>query len=219
MNNDKYYIIDFFNIFSDYREIIYKKENIDFHTIKHENKEKDTFDFFKLFFTKYIEKVNIKKESVFIFIFKKIHNYENILNSILLLYKEFKIHFIVIEDTYKDKFLNKNKDDFVCQYIFFMLFKKYKNCILISNDRYRDKLDYIKMFNTNINLKLIKTLNNSNTILNLESNKKIDSNNANKDNLIISNITISINQKIIELIKTKECYRCTIPKNKLSSIL
>ena len=28
---DNYYIIDFLNIFSDYREIIYKKKNIDFH--------------------------------------------------------------------------------------------------------------------------------------------------------------------------------------------
>ena len=47
---EKYYVIDFFNIFSDYREIIYKKRDIDFHSVKHENKEKDTYDFFHLFF-------------------------------------------------------------------------------------------------------------------------------------------------------------------------
>ena len=47
----KYYIIDFLNIFSDYREIIYKKKNIDFHSVKHNNKEQDTIGFFKLFFS------------------------------------------------------------------------------------------------------------------------------------------------------------------------
>ena len=86
MNNfsEKFYVIDFFNIFSDYREIIYKKKDIDFHLVKYENKEKDTYDFFNLFFTKYVEKVNINKsKSTFIFILKKIHNYECLLNKIL----------------------------------------------------------------------------------------------------------------------------------------
>ena len=80
---NNYYIIDFLNIFSDYREIVYKKQNIDFHSVKHNNKEKDTYNFFGLFFTKYIQKVNIKKGSIFIFIMKKINNYDEILNNIL----------------------------------------------------------------------------------------------------------------------------------------
>ena len=49
------YIVDFLNIFSDFREIKYKKDNIDFHSVKHCNKEQDTYDFFKLFFSKYID--------------------------------------------------------------------------------------------------------------------------------------------------------------------
>ena len=46
----KVYIVDFFNIFSDFREIKYKRQNIDFHSIKHDTKNQDTYDFFKLFF-------------------------------------------------------------------------------------------------------------------------------------------------------------------------
>ena len=130
---DNYYIIDFLNIFSDYREIIYKKKNIDFHSVKHNNKENDTYNFFRLFFTKYIEKVNIEKCSVFIFIMKKINNYDDILNNILNSYNDFKIKFILIEDEYNNKTIDKNKDDFLCQYIFFFLFKNYKKylaCII-----------------------------------------------------------------------------------------
>ena len=39
--NTPVYIIDFLNIFSDFREIKYKKENIDFHSTKHLNKEQE----------------------------------------------------------------------------------------------------------------------------------------------------------------------------------
>ena len=152
----KYYIIDFLNIFSDYREILYKKKDIDFHSVKHNNKEKDTLGFFQLFFTKYIEKVNIDKCSVFIFILKRINNYDNILSNILNIYQQFKIKFILIEDEYENKLIDKNKDDFMCQYIFFLLFKNFKNCILISNDKYRDKLDYIKLFDFNITENILK---------------------------------------------------------------
>ena len=49
------YICDYLNIFSDFREIKYKKLNIDFHTVKHMNKERDTYEFFELFFKKYIK--------------------------------------------------------------------------------------------------------------------------------------------------------------------
>ena len=99
MNNIKYirsnmkqnspvYVIDFLNIFSDFREIKYKMSNIDFHEVKHTNKEKDSYDFFNIFFTKYIEYTGISKLSNFIFVLKKISNYDNILYSVLELYKD-----------------------------------------------------------------------------------------------------------------------------------
>lgn len=216
---DKFYVIDFFNIFSDYREIIYKKKDIDFHSVKHENKEKDTYDFFHLFFTKYLEKVNInRRNSTFIFILKKIHNYEDILNNILLMYSNFKIHFFLIENEFHDKILDKNKDDFLCQYIFFMLFKKYNNCILISNDKYRDKLEYINMFNTTINIKIIKISKVPEVKLNINvvsSDETIKS----KFHLSKSSVTLDVNQNIVELMGKQNCIRCTIPKHKLHTIL
>lgn len=199
----KYYIIDFLNIFSDYREILYKKKDIDFHSVKHNNKEKDTLGFFQLFFTKYIEKVNIDKCSVFIFILKRINNYDNILSNILNIYHQFKIKFILIEDEYENKLIDKNKDDFMCQYIFFLLFKNFKNCILISNDKYRDKLDYIKLFDFNINLKVMNKFNNS-------DGKPIND---------IKSVSFSINKNILFLMENNACIRCTIPKHKLNQIL
>lgn len=216
MNNfsEKFYVIDFFNIFSDYREIIYKKKDIDFHLVKYENKEKDTYDFFNLFFTKYVEKVNINKsKSTFIFILKKIHNYECLLNKILLLYPNINIYFFLIENEFNDKMLDKNKDDFLCQYIFFMLFKKYKNCILISNDKYRDKLEYINMFDSSFNIKIIKVSkvqdNKLITILSNETMKYLSN----------SNVSLTINKNIIKMIEQQNCIRCTIPKHKLYTIL
>jgi hypothetical protein len=197
-----FYVIDFLNIFSDYREIVYKQKNIDFHMVKHDNKEKDTISFFYIFFTKYIQKVNIKVNSEFIFILKKINNYTHILNKILEYYSAFKIRFILIEDEYDNKKIDKNKDDFLCQYLFFHLFKQYNNCILISNDKYRDKYDYIKLFNFDINLKIIYTEQ--------ENNKKV---------VRSKNVTINLNKNIINLMITKKCIRCTIPKNKLNQIL
>lgn len=217
---EKYYVIDFFNIFSDYREIIYKKKDIDFHSVKHENKEKDTYDFFHLFFTKYVKKVNINKSnSTFIFVMKKIHNYENILNKIILFYSGIKIHFFLIENEFRNKILDKNKDDFVCQYIFFTLFHKYKNCILISNDKYRDKLEYINMFNSSIDIKIIKISKVPDTpFVQMQTQINIE----NKlSNLYISNLNLSldINKNIIKMMEKQNCVRCTIPKHKLHTIL
>ena len=142
----KVYIVDFLNIFSDFREIKYKRENIDFHVIKHINKIKDTYDFFKLFFTKYIDHVNIDKSSQFYFVMKKLNNLEIVLNNIIKGYNTFNIKFIIIQDQYNNVILDKNKDDFLCQYFFYILSKN-NDCILISNDKYRDRQTYIKLFN------------------------------------------------------------------------
>ena len=125
---------------------------------------------------------------------KKIGNYDDILNSILSMYSEFRIRFIIIENEYSNYLLNKNKDDFLCQYIFFNLFSNYQNSILISNDKYRDKMNYIELFKDSIvNLKI---KSNTNEFINSEMNLKL------KDT-------------ILNLMKNKKCNRCNIPKNRL----
>jgi hypothetical protein len=193
------YVMDYLNVWSDYREIKYKKENIDFHSIKHINKEKDTFGFFELFFTKYINYAKININSKFIFVLKKITNYENILLQILDKYSFVDLRFIIIETKYNQVILDKNKDDFLCQYIFCFLIHNNDNCILISNDKYRDLLTYINKFEANAALIRILKLDLTkvrNTIMEVNFNQKLLS----KDNL--SKLT-----------------RCTIPKNKLHVIL
>ena len=140
------YITDYLNIWSDYREIKYKMNNVDFHSVKHKNLEIDTFEFFELFFTKYIEYTNININSNFIFILKKITKYEEILVKILKKYHNVNIRFIVIESKYNELLLDKNKDDFLCQYLFCFLMKTNNNCILISNDKYRDLLSYVNKY-------------------------------------------------------------------------
>jgi hypothetical protein len=199
--NSPIYIVDFLNIFSDFREIKYKMSNVDFHSVKHVNKEKDTLDFFKIFFTKYISYTGIKSDGNFLFVMKKITNYDNVLYKVLELYQEFNIRFIIIESKYELDILDKNKDDFLCQYIFSYLISSNDNCILISNDKYRDREIYVKEFS-----------NNSSTFIRVV--KKTD------NNLIESALlNIDIETILCNKILTQICKRCTIPKNKLRNIL
>lgn len=199
--DNKFYIIDFFNIFSDFREIKYKKINIDFHNVKQNNKKKDTLDFFKLFFTKYIQYSSINPKSVFIFVMKRLYEYEHTLIEILDIYKTFNIHFIIIKTRYNNDLLDKNKDDFLCQYLFINYIKKNIMCNLISNDKYRDRLSYLNSYNNmdiiiyNYNKKLQK-------ISKLENSYKIDQN-------LIKDL----------ILKYQSYHRCSIPKNKLHIIL
>ena len=195
----KIYIVDFLNIFSDFREIKYKRENIDFHLIKHTNKIKDTYDFFELFFTKYIEHVKIDKTSQFYFVMKKLTNFEIILNNIIEIYNNFNIKFIIIEDKYSNEILDKNKDDFLCQYFFYILSLN-NDCTLISNDKYRDRQKYIKLFNFDISLQII-TLN--------KKTKTVEK----------STLKIELTKKISDNIILQKYNRCTIPKQKLNNIL
>jgi hypothetical protein len=201
INNNKteelIYIIDFLNIFSDYREVKYAKNNIDFHTVKHFNKEKDTKEFFDLFFTKFIKYSNINIQSNFIFVLKKISHYDIILQEILLKYKHLNIRFIIIENKFNESILDKNKDDFLCQYIMCFLICKNSNSILISNDKYRDRLNYINKYKYKyiIDIKVLK--------LNSKNQK----------------ISITIIDKICEMIKTEKFKRNTIAKTQLKNII
>ncbi len=197
------YVIDFLNQFSDVREMKYKKQNVDFHKVKHINKEKDTIEFFDLFFGSYIKYVKINKNSNFIFVLKKISNYEHILYNILEKYKDINIRFIVIETKYNDNILDKNKDDFLCQYIFNFLLSNNDNCVMISNDKYRDRNTYVDKFKNKdikINITIIKKSKDS---LSIE----------------INNTQIQTDIIICDNILTQKYKRVVIPKHNLHCIL
>ena len=193
------YIVDFLNIFSDFREIKYKKQNVDFHSVKHSNKEQDTYDFFKLFFSKYIDYVKIDRSSQFYFVMKKLNDYETILDNIMQTHYDFNMKFIIIEDKFNNDILDKNKDDFLCQYFFYVL-QKNNDCVLISNDKYSDKRSYIKLFNFDIFIRVVNY--NSKTKGLDKSTLKIRLTDSIGDHLILQKYT-----------------RCTIPKRDLNLIL
>lgn len=198
MNSGIIYTVDFLNIFSDFREIKYKMQNIDFHTVKHLNILDDTFEFFDMFFTKYIHFANINlSNSNFIFVVKKIPNFETVINNVLTKYSKFNFRFVVIENKFNNDTLDKNKDDFLCQYIYQYFLNTNKNCTLISNDKYRDLSNYINKFPTLLKINVIK----------LES-KQI----AKKQSTIF--IQPTIKNKISNILK-----RCSIPKYKLHHVI
>ena len=192
------YVVDYLNLISDFREVKYKEKNIEWKSVKHAYKEEDTNDFFKLFFTKYIDYVNIDKNSRFIFIMKKINSYDDILDSILKKYNMYNMQFVIIQDKYTELIVDKNKDDYLCQYYLYNLRKlSQTKCILISNDKYRDRNKYIEKFDFDIN------------IIMLEYNKYIT-----KDPF-----QLKINIKKSLQIKNQIINRKCIPKHKLKNIM
>jgi hypothetical protein len=193
--SNKVYIVDFLNIFSDFREVVYKSKSIDFHKVKDLNKEEDTINFFKFFFTKYSEfaKIDIKN-SQFIFILKKIINYSSILEKILQDYSV-NIKFLIINTKSNQQIIDKNKDDFLCQYLMCYFIQHHKNSILISNDLYRDRSRYIDQFH-NICLD-INILTKSN------------------HNIYSKHIKLIIHHDICNLMISKTYSRCSIQKHKL----
>ena len=87
----------------------------------------------------------------------------------------------------------------MCQYIFYT-FRKNNECILISNDKYRDRHNYIKLFDFDMIISLLKYNNN---------NKKIDK----------INKTFTMNKNIQNNLLKQIFTRCSIPKNKLNNII
>lgn len=171
----KTYIIDFFNVFSDYRETFYKKQGLNFHDIKYNTLQKDTEDFFDLFFTRYLEMAHIKQDSEFIFVMKKIYNYQETLTRIITKFETFKIRFVITPDRYKDPLVESNKDDFICQYLVTI----YNDSVLISNDNYKNRQEYsalfIKMHKINIEIFIKNKRINTFFIINNNIINKIDS--------------------------------------------
>ena len=129
---------------------------------------------------------------------KKLNDYERVLDNVMKIHK-FNMKFIIIEDKYNNDILDKNKDDFLCQYFFYIL-QKSNDCVLISNDKYRDKKDYIKLFNFDIFIRMIHL--NKKTNLVEKSMLKIQLNDNISNHMIIQKYT-----------------RCTIPKRELGKIL
>ncbi len=136
------YVVDFFNVFSDYRETYYNKFGVDFHTVKYKNIRKDTVEFFDLFFSTYITAACIPIESRFIFVMKRIHNYESCIQQVLEKYSTLTIKFIIVQEKYTNKTVDDNKDDFMCQY----LLATFPDSILISNDKYTNNIEYTSLF-------------------------------------------------------------------------
>lgn len=135
------YVIDFLNLFSDYREIKYKKLNIDFHKIKDQTLVEDCRQFFSLFFSKYITYLTLTKNSHYVFITKKIKKLEDIIPIILDTYKSFSMEFLVIETKFSDPVFDKQKDDMLCQYLCRSATHRDSAAspaiYLLSNDKYR----------------------------------------------------------------------------------
>ena len=160
---------------------------------------KDTEDFFDLFFTKYIHYVKIPYTSKFIFIMKKLYEYQHILETIIARYNTFDIKLMIIEDKYDNDILDRNKDDFLCQYIFYIMQKK-SNCILISNDKYRDRKNYIKLFTFDISIQT------------MQWNKLTKA-------IQKGSVKFQINRYFSDYLITQKYTRCSIPKHKLNVIL
>jgi hypothetical protein len=120
----------------------------------------------------------------------------------LELYKDLNIRFIIIESKYNVDVLDKNKDDFLCQYIFSYLISNNDDCILISNDKYRDREIYVKQFETNYTQTFIRVIKRKNHDL--------------IENAVLQ---LDIEKIICHNILKQKCKRCTIPKNKLKNIL
>jgi hypothetical protein len=131
---------------------------------------------------------------------KKITNYDDILYKILETYNTINIRFIIIESKYENITLDKNKDDFLCQYLFKFLVMNNDNCILISNDKYRDRDAYIKIFQDS-NLNSIK-------VIQKQQNK-----------LVIENLELKFETSICKSLLNEKYRRTVIPKNKLNNIL
>ena len=123
---------------------------MNFHSVKHANKVEDTQDFFNLFFNKYIKYANIPETSNFIFVMKKLNDYDVVLRDILILHKRYRVLFVIIEDQYSHNIMDKNKDDFLCQYFFHKFTCSNQSCVLVSNDKYSDKHRYLHLFTNDI---------------------------------------------------------------------
>jgi hypothetical protein len=187
------YVIDFLNVFSDYRELKYKIMGVDFHKVKYTTLQEDTVEFFNFFFTKYTTRQKLCISSSFIFVMKKLVNYDVVLRGILEDLKHIDIKFVVVTNRYKNKVIDDNKDDFMCQYFLSMYGS---SSYLISNDLYRNKGEYLNMF---LHLERIET--------EIMTSKHVN------------NTIFLIDQQVIKNIANLSTTNCSLSKKKLLQVI
>lgn len=191
------YIIDFLNVFSDYREIKYKQVSINFHTVKHQTKAEDIEQFFDIFFTTYLDVLQVDKNGKFLFIMKRLNGFEDVLKTVMVKYRYINMKFMIIEDKYTDNTKDKNKDDFLCQYTF-QLYNKENNCVLMTNDKYRDRQSYAMTFSSAMSIRLLQWQNQRPSI------KKM---------------SLGVNESICANMLRQQYRRCMIPKRQLAPFM
>jgi hypothetical protein len=130
---------------------------------------------------------------------KKLNGYNEILEDVLRKFKHLDVTILTINDKYANSLVDKNKDDFLCQYLFYEMQQRY-NCTLISNDKYRDKEFYINLFDFDMNITFIKWNSVS---------ECIDS----------TSTQFVINKAFLRHLVSQTCKRCTIPKHNLHKII
>lgn len=142
------YIVDFLNVFSDFREMRYKLYNIDWKDVMHSKFEKDLNIFFKWFFEYYVIELKLEKKCQYVFVMKHI-GFQKLFQNILQTYSLYDILFLTI-DKQQDNLIDKNKDDFLCKYLYCLYKIQGRTVHLISNDLYRDFKDYFSIFKDKI---------------------------------------------------------------------
>jgi hypothetical protein len=197
----KIYIIDFLNVFSDFREMKYKLQNIDFHKTKDANIVNDTRDFFQFFFTKFVPFKSLDTSGNYIFVMKKLKKFEEVFMQMLQVYQDYQIDICIIEDRYQNEKQDKNKDDYLCQYMFsaFTDSKDNMPCTLVSNDQYRDNHTYVNLFKNTIDISLCRW-------------------DAKKNTPSVAVRKMQLHKHINERIATVEYNRCSIPKRQLHKL-
>lgn len=108
----------------------------------------DLIKFFKWFFNYYVKELNLHDNYEYIFIIKDI-GYRYLFDSILKEYKNVQMLFLKKNKSDGD-LIEKNKDDFICNYLYVFYKIQGKDVVLISNDKYRDLNTYYKHYENKV---------------------------------------------------------------------
>lgn len=180
------YIVDFLNIFSDFREMKYNLYNMDWRDFMYSKFETDLNIFFKWFFNYYVKELKLHDDYEYIFIMKNV-GFTNLFKTLIKEYPN--ISFMYMEK-HAEPIIEKNKDDFLCNYFYAFYKIQGHNIQLISNDKYKDLENYYQIFrDKTFDIKIIKNSQKYSIKLHIHSIiiekmlKKIEKNAINKKNL------------------------------------